>query len=328
MSYYDKKPFEKGSFCILSNLRNYLNYYGLAVSEAWLGGIIGYMGFFYTKNPIATKEVIHGRSGSFEYMFQCLQQLLENPLKYLKVKADANVAKEVGRVLSEYKLMLVWLNDFYLEYSPYYKLGEFWSLAILSEVQDSKAVIFDNGFKELSCDTFLQAVNCNGEGRFYYTTENCLNWSESERTLLLNGFSRTVARLENKIEDEGEFYGICGIENFAEDLSKCRDLEKIYGFYFQMNRPGGLALSRENMKKVFIQMEAKGFAYQVNEAVMIYEKLSEGWRKIACLLFKLSNSEDLSLRGRIVERVYEMLEYEKKGLMAIKALTGYLEGVR
>lgn len=328
MSYYNKIPFEKGSFCILSNLRNYLHYYGLTVSEAWLGGIIGYMGFFYTKNPIATKEVIHGRSGSFEYMFQALQQQLENPLEYLKVKADKDVTREVGRVLSKYKLMLVWLNDFYLEYSPYYKLGEFWSLAIMLEVQDSKVIVFDNGFKELSCDAFLQAVNCNGEGRFYYTTESGLNWCESENTLLLHGLSRTVSRLENKIKDGDEFFGICRIENFAEDLSKCRDLEKIYNFYYQMNRPGGLALSRENMKKIFIQTEAKGFAYQVNEAVMIYDKLSEGWRKIACLLFKLSNFEDLSLRGRIVERVYEILEYEKKGLMSIKALIGYLEGVK
>lgn len=325
MLYPNKVPLEKGSFCFLTNLKNYLSYYNLKVSEPWLGGIIGYMGFYYTSKPIATNEVIHGRSGNFKYLFQYLQQQINKPLEISKLKTDMELRDRLKDMLDSLNIMLVWINDFYLEYSPYYNLSDFWSLVLLLMVNDSSVIIFDNGIKELSLETFIKAVNCNGESTFFFTREKILNWITSEKEVVIKGISRTISRFKSDRNNEG-YYGDYGIELFIEHLGSNIDSTKIYNLYFQMNRPGGLSLTRENMKEFCIEIEQKGFVSEIGEIKDIYTALTDHWRKIASLLFKLSNSRDSDLKDRIMRRIFEAREYERKGIKAWEILVKQMKG--
>lgn len=321
-------PEETEGFCFLSNFKNYLRFYGINVSKSWLGGIIGCLGFYYSSKPLKSNEVIHGRNGTFEDLFDRLQNSLFEPLYKDVIKVDSYLIPYINNMLAQEDIPLAWINDYYLEYSPYYKLADFWSIVPILEINDDNVTFFDNGIKQIKQNTFMEAVNKNCEARFYFSKKKFLKWACGEISVMESGISSTVKGFYADNLSKDEFNGFLGMERFLVDFKLCDDKMAIYNFYFQMNRPGGLSLTRNNMRQLLIELKNKWHFIENEEAIKIYEELTDQWRKIASLLFKLSGVNDVDLKSRIADRILKAVENEKKGVALLENITVQIkEGV-
>lgn len=316
---------KKGTFCLLSNLTTYLSAHQLNCTESWLGGLLGYMGFYYTPLPLPSKEVIHGRNRSFRMLFSHMNRHLKNPLKCEELPWDQSLEHAMESILEVDSTPIIWINDLCLEYSPYYSLDSFWSPVIFINAKNENVNIFDNEVRALDLDTFKKAVRNGSKFSISFSPVKSLEWSESELSLLIKGLRTTAAELSPGHEEGSEYFGIMGMYKFVQDLSLCEDRSAIYNFFFQMNRPGGLSITRETMSKFFIEMGEQWPIMEIKNCENIYNALSVHWKKISNLLYKLSTSFDRDLRNRIVDRVFKAIDLEKEGIDSLSRLAYQME---
>ncbi len=320
MNFINEFNHKKGTFCFLSNLQNYLHCYGLDISEAWLGASIGYMGFYHSLESAKCAEIIHGRSGDFQFLLQHLQKQIAKPLMGINISVAYDFHSALATILFQNNIAMIWINDFYLEYSQFYKKKEFWRLVVIIELRESEIIIFDNEIKVINFEVFKKSVNHDGENVIYYSSESNIKWASSELEIVKNGLNMSLRRLY-KIDsrDDGD-YGITGMSSFIEGLRRCLDANEIYNYYFEISRPGGLTVSRENMRHFFYELNKKYPVLNTQDCQLIYGDLSENWRKVAGLLFKLSVNGDEDLKERIIIRIHKIIELEVDGSQAIKKL--------
>lgn len=315
---------EKGTFCFLVNLKNYLNYYHLTVSESWLSGMASYMGFFYTSQLPASKEVIHGRNGSFAAMYERLASKLKMPPTQVQVSMNGGLLPYLGDLLRQGYLPLIWINDLYLDHSLYFELADYWSLVVVQQVSEEAILYFDNAERRIETSRFLQAVNSRGIAKVCFTTEDALEWKEEESGLIASGLEHSLDQLTNTTHSDGKFYGLEGMRQFAQDLQHCTDSGTIYNYFFQINRPGGLPVTRETMFSLLKEMGHRWPALDLLHAQELYKELSNRWRLIGNLLFKLSRFPDKDLQERIVMRVHDARAMEERGVEALQQLIDHI----
>ena len=114
-------PTRKGVFCFSANLCNYLDFYGLSVNESWLWGITGCHGFQYDSEHTEYGEIIHGRNGTFEAIFNRLNKALYTPLVKYRVQKSHNLMRMLVEIISQNRPVIIWINDIHLQHSINFK---------------------------------------------------------------------------------------------------------------------------------------------------------------------------------------------------------------
>lgn len=307
-----------GNFCFLANLCSYLDYYNLSINESKLGMMIGYFGFYFTTKKLASKEIILGRNATFEEMFQTFQLVLERPLKTKIFSCFSEATEFINRKLKEGIIPMIWIDDFYLNYSPYFKLSHYESLIILLEISEDSILIYDNQLRRVEKQSFEEAVLMNDSITIVYTEEEKLSWAENENSILVNGIDRILKKFYFEESFDDQYLGFYGMEKFLENLEKNKDRNEIYNYFYQMNRASGPAVTREKMYFFLKDLELSCPNIDVKLCEDLYNKLSVAWRKIGNLLFKLSTNLDNNLKGRILARIVETIESEKLALKELE----------
>jgi|GEM_PF-2733378 hypothetical protein len=315
-------PLEKGVLCFTANLRNYLSYYSLKCTENWLQGVLGCLGFFYTPSA-ETNNVVHGLNGSWHDIFTRLQKQLDTPLSSFSV--NCNIHNLLNEIVDSYKIGLIWIDQYELDYSVYYKKTHLWGLVVFLGVEAEHIVIFDNGLRKIPIQIFAKAVSKDGKIIIYYSGTECLIWGKKDKIIVLEGIQATIECLTSVNSVNNEYYGILGMEKFLYDFISCVETERIYNFYYQLNRPSGMTLSRESMVRFCIELKEKWPFLKTESCQMIYEEAKDKWRKIANLLFKLSNTGSEELKKRIIHRFHDVIELEKEGVTSLQVLTQQLK---
>jgi hypothetical protein len=144
---------------------------------------------------------------------------------------------------------------------------------------------------------------------------------------MARGLKYIVENLKSNVNNNGMYYGIAGIEKFAEDLINYEDLAFIYQIFYLLNNPSGLAITRKNISELCDEIHLKWSNICTKECRDAYESLSESWRMVANLLFKVSRIGDKALQSRVVERVRNIIGYESEGIGLLESLAMELEGL-
>ncbi len=322
-AYFD----ETGVFCFLVNLRCYLQCYHLDMSESTLAAMLGYWGFYYSAVAVPSKEVVHGRSGTHEDLFARFMHCLAQPLTHVQLATGKECLQSLRELLEQDHIPLVWINDFYLAHTEYAGIASYWSVVPILDVREDQVLFFDNGRYRLNPQVFCKAVDRNGQVDIHYTSLRTIWQSESAEKAIARGLMITVDRLGGASIDN-EYQGVYGMVAFMRDVERSRDMPALYNYYRQLNRPGGLSITRGQMHDLCTALQHRWPALSTEHCAAIYNQLSNTWRVIANLLFKLSRTDDRQLQQRLAQRIRDIVDLEQEGFESVKAIAEQLQGMR
>ncbi len=314
----------KGYFCFLANLKEFLNYYGFYCTENWLGGIIGFMGFYYSMKELPSKEVIHGRNGSFDELFNCLQERLDMHLISEVFSSENECLNKMKFILKTKNPVLVWVDQYYLNYSTYFETAHYWSLVNITGIYDDSVNLYDYETRCVSKDQFLKSIKDRGKVRIYYKNNKFIGYVGTEAEVVSAGLSRVVDMMQKRSDKDG-YYGIQGMECFMDDLPLYNDKKKIYNICYQLNRASGTTATRRSMCSYLNELKSKWELLDTNSCLNLYAELEECWKMVGNLVFKLSSTMDKELGLRIKERIKKIISLERKGLGYLQELIRGLE---
>ena len=312
----------ENQFCLLDNFRYYLSLYGLSLPDSLLGGMLGLWGFFFTRNNSINDEVINGRNGDFCAIFDRFQNLLTPSLTNKKIVLTKNNHEPFLRELSKHKTCIVWVDNFFINYSVYYKKTHYKSPLILKKVNPQTASVYDNGEKNILLEDFLLALIKDGKTfNIYYNPTSFLTWKSGKRLSIREGLSYILENMKAKNGLNGAFTGITGMYIFSEELEKCTNQDVLFNYYYQLNRPDGLAVCRSKIAEMLQLLKDKyNISVITAEKIQDYQNLSHEWRLIANLLFKLSVSYCEDLKQRVISRIHNIIRIEEDGLKELATL--------
>ncbi len=267
------------NLCLNENLLFFIKEYGIEKSSPWMSCALGEMGFSYNG------WVMNGLSADFSILFDRFIDLFDNSIKEASIEP-----KKLLDEMNQYKRLLVWIDNYYIDGSPYYCKEHFYTIMVLFNIDKLHTTIYDNGYKTIPTNIFLKAVKNGKKINCYYCYNLKLKYDED--SIISKGIQHIANNLSFNRQE-----GMQRILVYINDIMSNYDPDYLYEQYFQIKRPGGTSLSRIDMSNfLFEQSETK--------LSSLYYELSEKWRTTGNLIFKLSTKpEDNELRNRIKERL-------------------------
>jgi len=317
---------QKGYFCFLSNLKEFLDYYEFNCTESWIGGIIGFMGFCYIMIELPSKEVIHGRNANFDELFQCLQERLDLQLIGKEFYVEDECMNTIEEILKTKNPLLIWVDQYYLEYSTYFNMAHYWSLVNVTGIRDDCVNLYDYETRCVTKEEFLKSICCSKKARIYYKDNRFIGYKYSEKEAASAGLKRVIEMMQNN-SNEGEHYGIKGMEYFMDHLLLYNDNEEIYNICYQLNRASGVTATRRSMCTFLEELKSRWSMLDTEPALKLYTELCEGWKMVGNLIFKFSVTMDKELGLRIKERIRKLINLEKEGIYHLKILVQSIEEI-
>lgn len=297
-----------GTFCLAVNLKNYLQYQGIYLSESVMGAILSYMGFFFTTDQLKTREVIHGRNGSFSDMFARFQKRVLTPLQEKRYVSFNEALIFINACIEEKIFPIVWIDSFYMDHSEYFNKATYWTLVILLEFKEDKIIYFDNGIRRITIDKLMKA--CYRKEKYWiYAYQTSLPFKMELNVAIQQGITGIVNdfRKYNRIKEMHQFHAF---------LVSCNDQESMFNLYYQLSRPGGLPQTRYEISNFLKE-------YSYNCYSKYYQEMSEQWKIIANLLFKLSRNWSKKNKHNIVSRLEHVIAMEEKGIKLLSSVLVY-----
>ena len=278
------------NLCLNKNLLFFIKEYGIEKSSSWMSCALGEMGFTYSGS------MMNGLSADFPILFDRFIDLFDGSIKGVSIEP-----KKLLKEISQYKILLVWVDNYFIDGSTYYCKEHYYTVMALLGIDKSHATIYDNGHKIIPTKTFLKAMKSNKNINCYYCHSLKLKYDDDK--IFSIGIQHIADNLSlNKPE------GIQRILKYINDIMSNYDPDYLYEQYFQIKRPGGTSLSRKDMSN---------FLFEQSETILssLYHELSEKWRTTGNLIFKLSTKpEDDELRNRIKERLDDIYCCESESI--------------
>ena len=300
-------------FCFLLNIKEYLEKYGFKRSLNWISGLVSCYGFSYVNDFTDENigEFILGRSYSFEKMFQIF---IENISNAICVTINTSIVYSyIKNHIDNCIDILIWVNDRYLNYSPYYNKVDFFSLIIVKKIGLSTTEIFDSEMRVIDTNILIRAANCNDKTRLVYIQDKIV-WLKNEFSMMKNSLNLIVdsfntKNLEYKIGNEGIFAFINDISVFNK--------EQLYKICYEMNRACGPKITRRNMRNFLHEFNNK-YDVSYTNSINLLSELEQMWTMTGNLIYKLSVTLDLSLRQRIIDYAKDIIKLENSFLQMLK----------
>lgn len=311
---------EAGDFCFLANIQTYLESFGKEYEEFWIGGITGVMGFYFTTKGAGVPSVIHGRSEEFEGLYASFMEYVKSPIEVEHFSEAIETVKRLQELLDEGITPMIWMDEFYLEGAYNYQKNHLWVMAVIRKVTEKEIFLFNNEEMKVNCNALDDLLKRNGVIELSYTKMKEILFYTSDLELVILGLKKVIKNLKKVSESCEEFYGIQGMQEFAKSFEECRDYEKIYEYFFELNRGGGLYKTRRNMRLFLEKIESRWQVEEIQPCVSVYAELEESWTKITNLLFKLSVCKDLALQNRITKRIQRVILLEEEGRKKLEML--------
>ncbi|MCY9512518.1 hypothetical protein [Paenibacillus apiarius] len=316
-------PCKTGDLCFTVNIMNFFEFYQIKHKESWISGVLGTFGFSYNPGSSSKFFDISGRNGEFIDFFARLQSKLKEPLTHTCLEVD-EVVIFLKKLHKSRKLPLIWINNYYLDYSSFYKISTYWSLVIVLGIESEKVTIFDNGIKSIPFQLFLDAVGKSGYVDLYYSDNGNLDWNREAKSLIIDGLSMSINCLKTNTINENHYKGISGMYYFAEEIDVFCNIH----LFTQINKPGGLTQTRQSMGDLLLILTNQFSLFESGERFQsnnIYFQLASTWRKIGNLIYKYTLVHDNELLARINKLIYSAIEAEEKGLLILECVVKRLK---
>lgn len=314
---------DRGTFCALCNTKSLFEYYGYKLSENMYCGLSSYLGFFYTRENLESKEILYGRIGNHEKILKNLCNALNVKIREKRIQDNEEAWMLARKSVNKNIPLLLCVDDFYLEYHFYFDKIHYLRVVDLIGVNEEEGVVFlyDIEKRINSIENLKKARNTEVNGR---KTNNM--WYEFEFPdkfppliqPIRNGIRKSIGIMLDKKSDKTRFYGTTGIRTFAEDIGKWMNKwgqEKLYenieNMYVQINRPGGPTVSRSLFSKFLFEASHiinKKELYKIGKE---FKEISRAWEIIGNLFFKWG-AGGYDLIPRIQSRLLKIADKEEK----------------
>lgn len=319
---FDGFPIEEGDFCLLVNLRNYLDYYGLKVTENTLEVILGCYGFYFNGDIRDHGDLLNGRNGSFKDIFERLQKCLKSELVVNEISSDKFEMKYLVNLINKKKFPMVWINSKFLSHTNYYDKNTYWSLVTLLKITVDQVTYFDNGVKEISQNTFYKAILNNNHIKIIHPKDNQITWKFSNRDMIRIGLMDSIKTLtKEQANYKVQESGIKGMYKFKNQIMTYDDSDAIYHLFFLLNNPSGLMLTRRRLLDFLSSLSKLYPDIDAERICEVMKRLSENWGNVANLLFKLSRTLDKNLQSRIEDRISTCISDESLAIELLNDVT-------
>lgn len=289
---------QKGTFCALCNTKSLFEYYGYKLSESMYCGLSSYLGFFYTRENLESKETLYGRIGNHEVILENLCNALNVKITEKRIEDDEEAWMFAKESLNRNIPLLLCVDDFYLEYHFYFNKIHYLRVVDLIGFDEKEKIVFlyDIEKRTNSIENFKKARNSEVNG-----IKNNNIWYEFEFPIefppliepIKNGINQTVKIMLDEESDKTRFYGIRGIRTFAEDVGewvkkwgKDELYANIENMYVQINRPGGPTVSRYLFSKFLSEASDIINNKELYKISNEFENISKAWEIIGNLFFK------------------------------------------
>ncbi|MEW6606875.1 MAG: DUF4872 domain-containing protein [bacterium] len=320
---------EKGTFCALCNTKSLFEYYGYKLSEAMYCGLSGYLGFFYTRESLESKEILYGRIGNHDIILKNLCNALNIRLKERTIYDDEEAWILAKESLNKNIPLLLCVDDFYLEYHFYFNKIHYLRVADLIGFDEKEGVVllYDIEKRTNSIENFKKARNSEVNG-----IKNNNMWYEfefpSELPSLIepikNGINQSVKMMLDEESNETRFYGITGIRTFAGDVGewvKKWGEEELYAnienMYVQINRPGGPTISRSLFSEFLFEASDIINNKELYKIGREFKEISKAWEIIGNLFFKWGAGA-YDVIPRIQARLLKIADKEERLFAALR----------
>jgi len=279
-------------FCLSNSLEHYFKL-GNADIKSWqIFLAMNIPGFHYNGLQNRNVEILNGISGTPE-------KLLDNFTTLFNVKLI-----ECGKnKLFNKKAILAFVDDYDLQYSNTFKKYHNIRFVSFEIKEDNECLIFDNGYKdlELKIDSDLLLSCYEIDNKFYSYTDSDYNNIISDA--IQNGYLMP----NDTFADE--------ISAFITELkqqSNSLDSEILYNLFSFINRSSGPTTTRLQMAESLDFLSTENNTDRFNDMKTQYHNLSEQWRTIGNLFFRISNNWSKQHFDRIIERLEKVFLDEQK----------------
>jgi hypothetical protein len=323
---------EKGTFCALCNTKNLFEYYGYKLSENMYCGLSGYLGFFYTRENLESKEILYGRIGNHDVILKNLCNALNVRIKEKRSQDNEEAWMLVKENVTQGIPLLLCVDDFFLEYHFYFNKIHYLRVVDIIGFDEKEGVVFlyDIEKRTNSIENFKKARNSKVNGM---KTNNM--WYEFEFPAkfpslikpIKNGINQAVETMLYKKSKEPQFYGIVGIRTLGEDIGKWvrkYGKEELYSnienMYVQINRPGGPTVSRRLFSKFLCEASNIINNKELYKIGKEFEEISRAWEIIGNLFFKWGAGVD-GVIPRIQSRLLKLAEKEEHLFTTLREIT-------
>lgn len=284
-------------FCLSNNLNFYLQQQGFQVEEWQLFLLMNPIGFNYFGLTGDNYELLNGINNTTEGFLNRAIEPLGFRKKVVETELDVHEVQE--------KKMLLEVDDYYLEYNPFYHKYHNTRFVVATGNTDDNYEVYDTEQKTVSRESLKNSVL----SVFELEEKNKID-QERINSLLLERFQQAAPFMkEEAIENIRRFASELA-ENF-ESLTK----EHYNSLFFFVNRPVGPATIQQMtgnfLSKLSEKSGSQGSSILLERAEKL-KTLAELWLIIGNLFFKLSRKESRKTLDSICSRLQEVIEMEKQ----------------
>jgi hypothetical protein len=279
-------------FCLSNSLEHYFKLENAEIKNWQIFLAMNISGFHYNTLQNRNAEILNGISDTPE-------KLLNNFVTLFKVK----LAKCSKNKLFNKKAILAFVDDYDLPYSNTFNKYHNVRFVCLEIKEDNECLIFDNGYKDLALkiDSDLLLSCYEIENKFDAYTYS--DYNNIISNAIQNGYLTPNETFANEMS------------TFITELkqqNKPLDSEILYDLFSFINRSSGPTTTRLQMAESLDFLSTEGDTDVFNDMKMQYHNLSEQWRTIGNLFFRISNNWSKQHFDRIIERLEKIFLDEQK----------------
>lgn len=317
----------KGIFCLTSNFVMFLRYYAIDITESELWMLLGAYGFCMEKNSKHMGDFVNGRNGNFEELFERFRMLFLEKLPEQKIAYENECLSQpfFENCINYAHPVFLKIDDFYLKLSNYFRRESYITYVLLLGIENNKVTYYDNGIRELEISEFMKAINFNNSVYTYSSdkSEITLKYQTNKNIAIENGFNQFYTKMLHAPDENGNiFYGLSGMEQLCKELDFKHDKQYWYNVYFCLSNPSGLVKTRLFISEFVQKINYVGREDEVMKCTESYRFLSEEWRVVGNLFFKLSRVYGEELIVRIRKRILQLITKEKESLESLCFIIG------
>lgn len=304
-------PLTKGRFCFITNLNNYLQSANIYLSENEFACSLGYWGFHFDNS----KEMnVCGRNDDLKTLFQSFKTIY-SLTDFTCDSFSKNVSLDfLQKSIKKNIYPLIWIDSYYLEHSIYYNKAHNDAVIVILHADQDNLCFFDNELHTINTDLYFSILKTKKLPPTYYYLTNMNHYNKEQ--LISKGFTKIVTNFST----DSPYSGHNGIRLFLNHFKQITNKQDVYDVYFQLNRPGGLTISRQMFSELLLELQNNSNWIINRKVIDIYENLANDWRLIANLCFKLSFEYNSTLHNRIADRIENVFLNEKIGHEELKVI--------
>jgi hypothetical protein len=285
-------------FCLPVNLARYFAWQGVPLWDWQLLLAMKAIGFQYFGLEQRRVEVLNGLSGASTDMLSNVVSCFGCRLRTMDVEMQALQPWDG-------KYLLV-TDDYFLPYNCFYQRKHNLRFVVAEAREDKSCIIFDGVRRALDCRELTPAV------------VSVLRLECDARAVLPGRVDRLLlAQWRAERQEHPPLY-VKQIAAFAQDVQGRRDQcdrSLLETLHFCVNRPAGPVVTRHEMGKALAVLGGRCRESGCRDRAEAFLHLSDQWRIIGNLFFKVSCLGNAKVFDRIHERILDVIQLEKEAAL-------------